>query len=247
MPVFMFPVGHYYMAIFKNKFFSVAGQKERLANVGKTVVSAVSPGGKVQSNTGLSIIDKPLSAVASHPFISAGVAAAAVTYAPAAVAALRTAVPSVSTAAATGGSLSLGRTAGIAAAAATGGLLIGSSLGGKGGEGGAGGTAQTAPQTQTPTQTTSASQEQTQNPSIAPTQTGGYISQTGSGFLSYSPQQNTNTYSYQISNQDVIPLQETAAAQEASGGMGGEGGEAGTGMSPLLIAALIGGAYILTR
>lgn len=67
------------MGIFQNDFFSIAGQKERFANVGNTLLSAVGiRGGGVVSNTGVKPLDTALSAVASHPFITAGVAAAVI-------------------------------------------------------------------------------------------------------------------------------------------------------------------------
>jgi len=66
-------------SIFQNEFFSAAGQKERLSNVGNTLLSAVGiKKGGVQSNTRVKVLDTALSAVASHPFITAGAAAAVV-------------------------------------------------------------------------------------------------------------------------------------------------------------------------
>lgn len=64
------------MGIFNNNFFSLAGQVERLKNVKDTLIAAVT--GKVQSNTGIPIVDSTLGAVASHPFATAGVVAVAV-------------------------------------------------------------------------------------------------------------------------------------------------------------------------
>jgi len=67
------------MGLFQNDFFTAAGQKERLANVGNTLLSAVGlKKGGVQSNTGVKTVDAVLSAAASHPFITAGAAAAVV-------------------------------------------------------------------------------------------------------------------------------------------------------------------------
>ena len=61
---------------FDNKFFSVAGQKERLANASNTLLSAVGiKKGGVQSNTGVKVLDNALSATASRPFSTAGVVA----------------------------------------------------------------------------------------------------------------------------------------------------------------------------
>ena len=58
--------------IFKNKFLSTAGQKERLQNVGSTLKAALTGQG-VQSNTGVKAVDKVLSAAASNPFTTAAV------------------------------------------------------------------------------------------------------------------------------------------------------------------------------
>jgi len=66
-------------SIFQNEFFSLAGQAERLSNVGNTLLAAVGiKKGGVQSNTGSKVLDTALSAAASHPFITAGAAAAVV-------------------------------------------------------------------------------------------------------------------------------------------------------------------------
>lgn len=72
-------------SIFKNKFFSVAGQKERLANAGKTIVAAVLPkslGGGVSSTLNPTskvgkVANKVLETAASHPFATAAVGAVA--------------------------------------------------------------------------------------------------------------------------------------------------------------------------
>jgi len=64
------------MALFNQPFLSKAGQKERLQNVGATLKAAVTGKG-VQSNTGAKIVDKPLSFLASNPFLTAGAAAVA--------------------------------------------------------------------------------------------------------------------------------------------------------------------------
>lgn len=65
------------MGIFENSFFSVAGQLERLANVGNTLVAAVTGKG-VQSNTGIKVVDQVLSTAASNPFSTAAIAATVV-------------------------------------------------------------------------------------------------------------------------------------------------------------------------
>lgn len=61
--------------IFQNKFLSVAGQKERIANVGNTLKAAVTLRG-VQSNTGNKTVDTVLSAAASNPYLTAAPIAA---------------------------------------------------------------------------------------------------------------------------------------------------------------------------
>lgn len=68
------------MAIsFQNDFFSVTGQKERLANAGNTLLSAIGiKGGGVQSSTGVKVLDSALSTAATHPFLTAGAAAAVI-------------------------------------------------------------------------------------------------------------------------------------------------------------------------
>jgi len=70
------------MSIFTNPFFSIAGQTERIKNVGSTLNAAFNPFAKVKgvtSNTGNVTADKILSTVASHPYVSAGIVAGGVT------------------------------------------------------------------------------------------------------------------------------------------------------------------------
>jgi len=64
------------MAIFKNKFLSKAGQKERIANVKNTLASALTGKG-VQANTKSEKLNKVLSKAASNPFTTALVVAGA--------------------------------------------------------------------------------------------------------------------------------------------------------------------------
>jgi len=64
------------MSIFQNKFFSIAGQVERLKNVGATLVAAVTGKG-VQANTSNTTVNKVLSTAASNPFTTAAVVAVA--------------------------------------------------------------------------------------------------------------------------------------------------------------------------
>ena len=63
---------------FNNPFFSLAGQKERLMNIPKTIIASVSGQG-VTSNTGNKAFDSSLGFVASHPFATAGVATLGIT------------------------------------------------------------------------------------------------------------------------------------------------------------------------
>jgi len=93
------------MVQFESKFFSVAGQKERISNVGQTLKAAVLGRG-VTADTGSTTANKVLSAAASKPFLTAGVAAAGATLlrnAPAIATAARSAVsrssPAIATAA----------------------------------------------------------------------------------------------------------------------------------------------------
>jgi len=87
---------------FENPFFSWAGQAERLSNAGATILSAITGKG-VTSNTGIAVIDKPLSFLASNPFLTAGIAAVAIapTAALTAVKAAGTSVKAAFTAAST--------------------------------------------------------------------------------------------------------------------------------------------------
>lgn len=58
------------MVTFSNPFFSIAGQKERLANAGNTVLAAITGKGVV-SNTGQKQVDAVLGFAASNPFLTA--------------------------------------------------------------------------------------------------------------------------------------------------------------------------------
>lgn len=62
--------------VFENKFLSVAGQKERFANVGATLKASLTGQG-VKADTGSKAVDKVLSAAASNPFTTAAVVAVA--------------------------------------------------------------------------------------------------------------------------------------------------------------------------
>lgn len=64
------------MVTFTNKFLSVAGQKERLANVGATLKASLTGKGVV-ADTGSKTVDKVLSAAASNPYTTAGIVAVA--------------------------------------------------------------------------------------------------------------------------------------------------------------------------
>jgi len=71
---------------FLNSFFSIAGQKERIANVGAVVNAAFNPFSKttITANTGNATANKALSTAVSHPYLAALTATAAI--APAATA-----------------------------------------------------------------------------------------------------------------------------------------------------------------
>lgn len=64
------------MAIFTNKFFSKAGQKERLSNIGATLKASLTGKG-VQANTKNANLNKLLSKAASNPLTTAGIIAGA--------------------------------------------------------------------------------------------------------------------------------------------------------------------------
>ena len=85
-------------SIFNNPFFSIAGQVERIQNVGATLNAAFNPFAKVK---GVSVTEDArkvlppavtsiLETAASHPYVTAGIVAGGITLAsnPSAVAAL---------------------------------------------------------------------------------------------------------------------------------------------------------------
>jgi hypothetical protein len=65
------------MSIFSNPFFSIAGQVERISNVGAVLNAAFNPFSKttVQANVSNPILKTGLETVANHPYIAAGVVA----------------------------------------------------------------------------------------------------------------------------------------------------------------------------
>jgi hypothetical protein len=70
------------MSIFTNPFFSIAGQVERIKNVGATLNAAFNPFASVKgvtANVSNPTVKAVLETVASHPYVSAGVVAAGVT------------------------------------------------------------------------------------------------------------------------------------------------------------------------
>lgn len=67
---------------YQNNFFSIAGQKERIQNVGAVLNASFNPLAKnkdIKANTGSETVNKILETVAEHPYISSGVAAGAIT------------------------------------------------------------------------------------------------------------------------------------------------------------------------
>jgi hypothetical protein len=69
------------MSIFTNPFFSIAGQKERISNVGKTLNAAFNPFSKdkVVANVSNTTLKSALEGVANHPYIAAAAVAAPIT------------------------------------------------------------------------------------------------------------------------------------------------------------------------
>lgn len=214
-------------SIFQNKFFSKAGQKERIINVGKTLNAAFNPlsKDKVVANTNNKTVNKILETTANHPYITAGVAAAGVTAIKAAPAILsKSALP-----AGIAGSGSRIATPLLYGGA---GLLAGSLFSGSGG---------------------SKTGDQTTNPTFTPSQTTNTSQDTiyGDTWIDNSIRQNagrdigglyqSNPFA-QSPTMDVQPTQyatqDTDATQEAT---------SSGGINWLLIGAIAVGAYMLTK
>jgi len=111
---------------FSNKFLSIAGQKERLSNVGKVLGIATGVYNptktKIQANTKSKVVNYALETVANHPYAAAGVVASASTIyknAPA--------ISSIMTKSA-GSSIATGTKIGLSSGALIGAGLIGASV-----------------------------------------------------------------------------------------------------------------------
>jgi hypothetical protein len=226
---------------FKNSFFSVAGQKERISNVGKVLGIATGiynpTKTTIQANTSSKTANKVIEAVSNHPYASAGIVAAGVTaakLAPSIVASASTKAPSV-----IGSSFSTGTKLAVAGAA---GLAAGSLLSGKGGN-------------SEPTQITNPFQapkldvypvQKTDfNPSVMPTQND-TSSQSGTGNI-WNQTKTQDTYSENYNYQN--PIQETtpyfSASQDTNPELVSTGGSSGT---DWLTIGLIGaGLYFLVK
>lgn len=225
---------------FTNRFFSIAGQRERISNVGQTLKAAVTLRG-VQANTGNRTTDTILSAAASNPYLTAFIPAAAkVAAGGAAVGSAKVAAGGAAaaktSAAAKAASLGAAKTGGLLRTGALigGGLLAGSLLN-KGGS-----------QTQEPTQDLNPFQEvgQTQEIETNPYQTGD-LGDTGAWIRGdgniidqrkfLRQEQPTLLYPFQTAQ----PIQQTSAQQET--------GQSATNTDWLMVALVGAGAYLLLK
>lgn len=238
---------------FSNKFFSIAGQKERLNNVVQTLSVAVTgkdtSGQKasVVANTGSETANAILSTAANHPFITAGVAATAVTAA--GLGATAGAAGSSSAGAATAATSTAGAATGVGlktlAIVGGAGLLAGSLFN-------SGGKASTGAQTTTPSQIPSINpnpnQNTNQNPQTNPFQTSNnpFDVSGSNNKIDYNYRQSQDTTSnytgYATPVQDtpsyLTATQDTSPQQTAT---------TSTGTNWLLTAGIIVGAYYLTN
>jgi len=223
-------------SIFKNKFFSAAGQKERLTNVAQTLSVAVTgktlqgEKDKIVTSSGKSNI---LTAAANHPFITAGVATAGI-YAAGAVAG---SASSGSAAAAAGSTAA--KTALTTKAASIGSVgLVG--LGAAAGAILAGAGKQTTDQTTNPQQITTPSQSTptTVTPTVNPDQGGDIITPGNYNriYANRTTTSNISTETYNYPSQETTPTQSVsqAATQSQEG-------------SWIIPAAIIGAAFILSK
>jgi hypothetical protein len=211
-------------SIFQNKFFSVAGQKERVTNVVKTIASAVTLKG-VQSNTGNAVVDKVLSAGASNPYVTAGIATVIVK-APAIISAVKssgTASAVTSKVASTGASI--GASSAIKAGAV--GVVAGYVAGSLGKDSATSKADQNIAPQFTPTQDTTVTPNQyTDNTQITYTTTKNVNSGSGSinsvssqdPSLTSTPTQETNTIPTFTPTQDINADQTSSASGSTNWG-----------------------------
>lgn len=210
---------------FTNSFFSIAGQKERLANVGQVlgIATGVYNPQKltISASTPSKILNKGLEVVANHPYATAGVVATGITAAKLTPTILTSKTAMAGSAQIAKSSFSTGTK--LAVAAGTG-LLAGSLFGSKGSSSNP---SQSVQPIQQPTQNTNPKQETMFTPTINPSQTD-TSSQSGTGNIWYQTKtQNTysEAYNYQNPSQDTTPSfpvsQDTNADQTstASGGI----------------------------
>jgi hypothetical protein len=240
------------MSIFDNRFFSVAGQKERLQNVVDTLKIAVNPfsSQKITATTASPAVNKALEAVANNPYTTAGALALGATAAgigiktAASIAAAAT--PKVAAAAAAAGTSTILKTAVIAGAA---GAAAGAVLSGSGGS-----KSSTAPQTQslnlTPSQITSPSQitnynTQTTNTSAQTTNTSSRNIITGSPYASiYNPLDTTQAYN-PLTSLNQNPNLSSSPSQDTSGSQAAAQTAAAGATNPLMLLAIGAAALYL--
>ena len=232
------------MSIFQNKFFSAAGQKERISNVVNVLKIATTgkdvKGQKTQivANTNSKITNKAFETIANHPYITAGVIAGGMT----AVKAVSKSSAIVGASSAAKSSAVISGTAKTALIAGGAGIIAGSIF-----SGGSKSSSQpkqiTTPKQET-SQSVSPNQGVNQTPYIMPSQKGA-IDVSGYGnTVKYRQSQDTYTYNYaqpfQYTQPTQIPTQTTSPEQTATS-------EAGTSV-PWVALAIVGvGAYVLFK
>lgn len=229
--------------VFKNNFFSVAGQKERLGNVVDVLKIAINPLTKerIVANTPSKTVNTILEAGANHAYTTAGIAAAGITavrYAPAALNAIK------SPGTLSFGSAAPGLSKGLLAAGALGvgaGLLFG-------GSGGLKAAPQNSTQTQQPTINNDNRQFNNQNNSQDNrqynTQTTNYIikNSPGAGIQGDPLQSPSSSPSFSPSQSPVQSVpSELSAGQSASQAQSNSGTNWG------MIALVGAAAYFLLR
>lgn len=226
---------------FTKPFFSIAGQKERISNVGKVlgIATGVYNPQKltITASTPSKTLNYGLEAVANHPYIAAGAVAGGITaakYIPTIAAGTKAAVGTTIAKS----SFSTGTK--LAVAAGTG-LLAGSLFGSKGSSSNP---SQVIQPNQQPTQNTNPKQDTLFTPTINPNQND-TSSQSGTGNLWYQTK-NQNTYSevynYQNPNQNTTPTfpvsQDTNADQTST---------ASSGIDWVTIGLIGAGIYFLAK
>ena len=227
---------------FTNSFFSIAGQKERISNVGQVlgIATGVYNPQKltISASTPSKTLNKGLEIVANHPYATAGVVATGITAAKLAPSILAGTSKAATTTAIAKSSFSTGTK--LAVAAGTG-LLAGSLFGSKGSSSTP---SQNVQPNQQPIQNTNPKQDTLFTPTISPNQND-TSSQSGTGNMWYQTK-NQNTYSevynYQNPSQDTIPSfpvsQDTNADQTST---------ASSGIDWVTIGLIGAGIYFLAK